>query len=79
MHEACLSIMMKKNETFTASADSYTFDGYGVVHHAGMPFFVPGLIPGETAELGVTALKKNYGYARIVKLLEASPERREPA
>ena len=70
--------MMKKNETFAGTADGYTFDGLGVVHHAGMPFFVPRLIPGETAELSVTSLKKNYGYARIVKLLEASPERREP-
>ena len=70
--------MMKKNETFTATADGYTFEGQGVVHHAGMAFFVPRLIPGETAELSVTALKKNYGYARIVRLLDPSPERREP-
>ncbi|MDR9829442.1 hypothetical protein RCJ22_28035, partial [Vibrio sp. FNV 38] len=70
--------MMKKNETFTATADGYTFEGQGVVHHAGLAFFVPRLIPGETAELSVTALKKNYGYARIVRLLDPSPERREP-
>ncbi len=69
---------MKKNDTFTAEADGYTYDGHGVVHHAGMAFFVPYLIPGETAELGVTALKKNYGYARIVNLLEKSEHRQEP-
>ena len=70
--------MMKKNETFTATADGYTYDGHGVVHHAGMAFFVPNLIPGETAELGVTALKKNYGYARVIRLLEASEHRVDP-
>ena len=70
---------MKKNDTFTAVCSGYTFDGAGVVHAGDMVFFVPGLIAGEEAELGITAMKKNYGYARIVRLLKKSAHRREPA
>ena len=69
---------MKKNDTFTGQAEDYTYEGAGVVHSDDFVFFVPGLLAGEKAELGITSLKKNYGYARIVRLLETSPERRTP-
>lgn len=69
---------MQKNETFIGTAEGYTYDGAGVVKTYGLVFFVPGLIAGETAELSVTAMKKNYGYARIVKLIEKSEHRVQP-
>ena len=69
---------MKKNETFIATCSDYTYEGAGVVHCGEMVFFVPGLIVGEEAELGITALKKNYGYARIVRLIKKSKHRVEP-
>ena len=47
---------MKKNETFIATCSDYTYEGAGVVHLDDMVFFVPGLIVGEEAELGITAL-----------------------
>ncbi len=74
----CLLVYMKKNDTFIAQGTDYTYEGAGVVHTDGFVYFVPGLISGETAELGVTALKKNYGYARIVKLKEPSVHRVTP-
>ena len=70
---------MKKNETFIAMCEGYTYEGAGVVHNGDMVFFVPGLIAGEEAELGVTALKKNYGFARIVKIIKKSKHRVEPS
>ncbi|MBQ9329073.1 MAG: 23S rRNA (uracil(1939)-C(5))-methyltransferase RlmD [Solobacterium sp.] len=70
---------MKKNDLWEATAEGYTYDGAGVVHAGDLVFFVPGLLEGETAELGVTAMKKNYGYARIAKLKKASAHRVEPA
>jgi 23S rRNA (uracil1939-C5)-methyltransferase len=70
---------MEKNETFTGICEGYTYEGAGVVRtEDGLVFFVPGLIAGEEAELGITAMKKSYGYARIVKLLQPSPHRAEP-
>lgn len=69
---------MRKNETFTGIAEGYTYDGAGVVKTDGFVFFVPGLIAGEEAELSVTAMKKTYGYARIVRILKKSPHRVQP-
>ena len=70
--------IMKKNETFIAVAEGYTYDGAGVVHQDGFVFFVPGLIVGEKARIGITAFKKSYGYGRIVELLEPSKHRVKP-
>ena len=69
---------MKKNDLWQGTAEGYTYDGAGVVHFGDVVFFVPGLIDGEEAELGVTAMKKNYGYARIAKLLTESEHRVTP-
>ena len=69
---------MKKNDLWQGVSEGYTYDGAGVVHFGDIVFFVPGLLEGEEAELGVTAMKKNYGYARIAKLLTKSEHRVTP-
>ena len=69
---------MEKNDTFTAVCEGYTEDGAGVVRIDGFVVFVPGLIEGETAEIGITKLKKNYGYGRVVRIIEASKHRAVP-
>lgn len=74
---AFLSIM-KKNETFVATCEGYTHDGLGVVHHDGFVFFVPNLILEEEAEIGITAVKKSYGYGRVINLKKESKHRVQP-
>ena len=69
---------LKKNDVFTAAAVDYTFDGLGVVRHEGLCFFVKDLLKGESAEIGVTAVKKNVGYGRVIRRLSESPQRIEP-
>ena len=66
---------MKKNDLWEGICEGYTYDGAGVVHFGDIVFFVPGMIEGETAELGITAMKKNYGYARIAELKQKSAHR----
>lgn len=66
---------MEKNMEFTAVCEEYSFEGDGTVHQQGMVFFVPGLIKGEKALLSVTSVKKTYGYARIVEIIEPSVHR----
>ena len=60
---------LKKNDVFTGVAVDYTFDGLGVVRHEGLCFFVKDLLKGESAEIGVTAMKKNVGYGRVIRRL----------
>lgn len=69
---------LKKNDVFTGAAVDYTFDGLGVVRHEGLCFFVKDLLKGESAEIGVTAVKKNVGYGRVIRRLSESPQRVEP-
>ncbi len=69
---------MKKNEVFTATCTGYTDDGAGVTRIDGVVIFVPGLIVGEEAEIGITKMKNNYGYGRVVKILKPSEHRVEP-
>ena len=69
---------MEKNETYIAECEGYTEDGAGVVKIGGFVIFVPGLIEHETAEIGITKLKKNYGYGRVVRIIKPSEHRTDP-
>ncbi len=69
---------MKKNDTFQLEITDLGIGGEGIGKYEGMTFFVKGALPGDRIEAGVTKLKKTYGYARIIKILESSPDRVEP-
>ena len=70
---------IKKNDEFEIKITDLGNEGEGIGRFCGMPFFIKGAIPGDTVLAGVTKMKKTYGYARIVKLLEPSPDRVVPA
>jgi 23S rRNA (uracil1939-C5)-methyltransferase len=44
----------------------------------GFTLFIHGALPGEKVSAQVTGLKKQYGFARLLEVLEASPDRVEP-
>ena len=69
---------MKKNDTFQLQITDLGTGGEGIGKQEGMTFFVKGALPGDLIEAGVTKLKKTYGYARIVRILEPSEDRVEP-
>ena len=69
---------MEKNERYIATATGYSEDGAGVTRINGIVIFVPGLLNGEEAEIGITKMKKNYGYGRIIKILKPSIHRINP-
>ena len=69
---------MKKNEEFIGKCIDYDKDGNGIVKHDGFVYFVKGLIKDEVAKIKVISLKKNYGYGRIVDILEISENRVKP-
>lgn len=53
-------------------------EGAGVGRVNGFTLFIPGALPGEKASVRVTELKKKYGYASLLELKEASPDRTRP-
>ena len=68
---------MEKNELFITEITDMTAEGEGIGRAGAFPFFIKDTCIGDTALCRVTKLKKNYGYARLEELQEASPFRAE--
>ena len=63
----------------TIIADKMVFGGKSLGKIDGKNVFVPYTIPGEKLEIEITEQNKDYDNAEIVKILEPSPHRIEPA
>ncbi len=68
---------MKKNDIFETEIRDLSDEGAGSGSNEGMTFFIPGALPGDHIKAGVTKLKKSFGYARLVSVIEPSPDRIE--
>lgn len=68
---------MKKNDIFETGIRDLSDEGSGIGTYDGMTFFIPGALPGDRIKAGVTKLKKSYGYARLVSVIEPSSDRVE--
>jgi 23S rRNA (uracil1939-C5)-methyltransferase len=62
------------------SIDAVVSGGDGLARHPdGFVVFVPHTAPGEKVELAYTEIKKQFRRARLLRVIEPSPNRREPA
>lgn len=69
---------LKKNDLIEISITGMTAEGMGVGHHGGMAVFVPLTAPGDTAEVKIVKVLKNFSYGRLERLLFPSPDRIQP-
>lgn len=69
---------MNKNDLFELEIIDMGVDGEGIGKYEGMTFFVKDAIIGDKILARATKLKKNYGYARVEKMIEPSCFRIEP-
>ncbi|MDC3414172.1 23S rRNA (uracil(1939)-C(5))-methyltransferase RlmD [Aquibacillus sp. 3ASR75-11] len=69
---------VKKNETVELTFEDITHDGDGVGKINGYPLFVPYVLPGETGKVKVVKVNKNYGFGKLMKLTNESPDRVDP-
>lgn len=60
------------------SIEKLAVGGAGVARHEGFVFFVADAAPGDELSVEITALKKNFGEARIRRILNGGPARRAP-
>ena len=70
--------MFKKNDILTVEITDMGVDGEGIGKVDGFTLFVKDALIGDVAEVKVMKAKKQYGYARLMKLLSPSPDRVEP-
>ena len=68
----------KKNDMVTVTIEDIGNDGEGVGKAEGYTLFVKDAVIGDVVEARITKCKKNYGYARVEKVVTPSPFRVEP-
>ena len=68
----------KKNDLVALEITDLTEEGQGVGKCDGLVFFVKGTVMGDLVEARILKVKKNYAYAKVEKLLQASPYRVTP-
>jgi len=69
--------MIEKNQIYECEVVDITVNGDGVCKHENYPFFVKGAVPGDKIALKPEKLNKNYGFAKLVKVISPSPYRRK--
>lgn len=68
----------KKNDVYSLTITDINTDGDGVGKLEGFPIFVKDTVIGDVAEVKLIKVKKNYGYGRLIKLIQPSKKRVEP-
>ena len=72
--------MLKKNDLVTVKIEDIGVGGEGIGKVDGYTLFIKDAIIGDVVEAKVMKAKKNYGYARLMNVIEASEYRvKEPA
>ena len=69
---------MQKNDFIELVIEDLGTDGAGIGRYQGMTFFVKDAVIGDTVLAKIMKLKKTYGYARLMEIKEASPNRVKP-
>ena len=70
--------MMKKNDEIVLQIEDMGIDGEGIGKADGLTLFVKDAVIGDKVRAKVMKMKKTYGYARLMEVLEPSPDRVEP-
>lgn len=73
--EVIAGLPVSKNDEVVVEMIGMNHDGEGVGRAEGYTLFVPGALPGEAAKVKVLKTKKQYGYAKLLELLEPSADR----
>ena len=65
-------------EPFEAVIESLSHEGRGICHYDGKVVFVFAALPGEKVRLQITHSAKKYMEAKVLDILDASPDREKP-
>ena len=71
-------MQLRKGDIFELNIDALAFGGQGIGRIDNFVIFVRGAVPGDKVRVRLTRKKKDFAEARIIQLVEASPERIQP-
>ena len=73
-----MGVCLKIGDKINLTIHDLAFGGEGVGRLDDLVVFVPFVITGETVEVEITEVKKNFARAKLFRMLSPSPERAEP-
>ena len=76
--EAQKEVRHKKNETVRTVITDMSTEGMGVGKADGYTLFVKDAVTGDVIDARIVKAKKNYGYARVERIVTPSPSRVTP-
>lgn len=68
----------QKNDILTVTIEDMGHDGEGIGKADGYTLFVKDAVIGDVIEAKIMKARKNYAYARLMRILEPSPHRVDP-
>ena len=69
---------IRKNDEFELTIEDMSEDGAGIGKQDGYIWFVKDAVIGDRIRARAMKMKKNYGFARLMEVLEASKDRVMP-
>lgn len=69
---------MYKNKEYITEILDFGTEGEGIAKPDGFTVFVPSAVKGDLARILIVKEKKNYGYGKLLEVIEPSPLRTEP-
>lgn len=70
--------MLGKNQVLPLTCERLGAELEGICRHDGQTVFVTGALPGEVISAKVVQIRPQFAFARVMDVLRASPDRREP-
>lgn len=71
-------MLLNKNDEVIIDIDDIGSEGEGIGKYEGYTLFVKNALPGDKVRVKAMKLKKSYGYARLMEIIEASSYRVQP-
>ena len=69
---------MQKNDVVKVTIEDIGVNGEGIGKIDGYTLFIKDAVIGDVVEAKIMKAKKNYGYARMMQIIEPSKDRVEP-
>ena len=71
-------IPVEKNKEYIVDISGNGSEGEGVAKVQDFTIFISGAIKGEKCKIKVVKVNKNYGFGKLLEVIEPSPYRKEP-
>ena len=68
----------QKNDLLTLEIQDIGVDGEGIGKADGFTVFIKDAVPGDVVRVKIMKARKNFGYGRLMEILQPSPDRVEP-